>query len=93
MSKDLITLDENDDIHQALDKFKYNNLMSLPVIQRIIILWGHWLYMMWWNGLNARQIRELHGASGQTNYESQSGNGDAVTTYSGFGALFCGKIV
>jgi CBS domain-containing membrane protein len=34
MSKDLITLDENDDIHQALDKFKYNNLMSLPVIQK-----------------------------------------------------------
>ncbi len=33
MSKDVITLNENDDIHQALDKFKHNNLMSLPVIQ------------------------------------------------------------
>ncbi|MBK0064739.1 MULTISPECIES: HPP family protein [unclassified Acinetobacter] len=33
MSKDVITLDENDDIHQALNKFKHNNLMSLPVIQ------------------------------------------------------------
>jgi CBS domain-containing membrane protein len=32
MSKDVIRLDEQDDIHQALDKFKRVNLMSLPVV-------------------------------------------------------------
>lgn len=32
MSKDVISLDENDDIHSALDKFKHMNLMSLPVV-------------------------------------------------------------
>lgn len=32
MSKDVMSLDEQDDIHQALDKFKRVNLMSLPVI-------------------------------------------------------------
>lgn len=32
MSKDVISLYEQDDIHQALDKFKYINLMSLPVV-------------------------------------------------------------
>ncbi len=28
MSRDVIKLHENDDIHQALDKFKQENLMS-----------------------------------------------------------------
>lgn len=32
MSKDVIKLHEDDDIHQALDKFKAVNLMSLPVV-------------------------------------------------------------
>lgn len=32
MSKDVLSLDEQDDIHQALDKFKHVNLMSLPVL-------------------------------------------------------------
>nr|WP_218954179.1 HPP family protein [Acinetobacter sp. YH01022] len=32
MTKDVISLNENDDIHSALDKFKHMNLMSLPVI-------------------------------------------------------------
>lgn len=32
MSRDVIKLHENDDIHQALDKFKQVNLMSLPVV-------------------------------------------------------------
>ena len=32
MTKDVISLNENDDIHSALDKFKQMNLMSLPVI-------------------------------------------------------------
>ena len=32
MSKDVISLYEQDDIHQALDKFKHINLMSLPVV-------------------------------------------------------------
>lgn len=32
MSRDVITLHENDDIHQALDKFKAVNIMSLPVV-------------------------------------------------------------
>lgn len=32
MSRDVIKLYENDDIHQALDKFKSVNLMSLPVV-------------------------------------------------------------
>ncbi len=32
MSRDVIKLYENDDIHQALDKFKAVNLMSLPVV-------------------------------------------------------------
>lgn len=32
MSRDVIKLHENDDIHQALDKFKAVNLMSLPVV-------------------------------------------------------------
>lgn len=32
MSKDVISLSEQDDIHQALDKFKHVNLMSLPVV-------------------------------------------------------------
>ncbi|WP_117080203.1 CBS domain-containing protein, partial [Klebsiella pneumoniae] len=32
MSRDVIKLHENDDIHQALDKFKQENLMSLPVV-------------------------------------------------------------
>lgn len=32
MSRDVIKLHENDDIHQALDKFKTVNLMSLPVV-------------------------------------------------------------
>ncbi len=32
MSKDVIYLNEQDDIHQALDKFKTVNLMSLPVL-------------------------------------------------------------
>lgn len=32
MTKDVISLDEQDDIHKALDKFKKVNLMSLPVI-------------------------------------------------------------
>lgn len=31
MSKDVISLDENDDIQNALDKFNDINLMSLPV--------------------------------------------------------------
>ncbi|ENW97633.1 hypothetical protein F903_00149 [Acinetobacter sp. NIPH 298] len=32
MSRDVITLHEDDDIHQALDKFKAVNIMSLPVV-------------------------------------------------------------
>lgn len=32
MSRDVIKLHEHDDIHQALDKFKAVNLMSLPVV-------------------------------------------------------------
>nr|WP_218948907.1 HPP family protein [Acinetobacter sp. YH16039] len=32
MTKDVISLNANDDIHSALDKFKHMNLMSLPVI-------------------------------------------------------------
>ncbi|WP_343579801.1 CBS domain-containing protein, partial [Acinetobacter sp.] len=32
MSRDVIKLHENDDIYQALDKFKAVNLMSLPVV-------------------------------------------------------------
>ncbi|KAB0660903.1 HPP family protein [Acinetobacter courvalinii] len=32
MSRDVIKLHENDDIHQAVDKFKAVNLMSLPVV-------------------------------------------------------------
>ena len=32
MTRDVISLHENDDIHQALDKFKQVNLMSLPVL-------------------------------------------------------------
>ena len=32
MSRDVMKLHENDDIHQALDKFKAVNLMSLPVV-------------------------------------------------------------
>jgi CBS domain-containing membrane protein len=32
MSRDVIKLHEDDDIHQALDKFKQVNLMSLPVV-------------------------------------------------------------
>ncbi len=32
MSRDVIKLHENDDIYQALDKFKSMNLMSLPVV-------------------------------------------------------------
>jgi CBS domain-containing membrane protein len=32
MSRDVIKLYENDDIYQALDKFKSVNLMSLPVV-------------------------------------------------------------
>ncbi|UUM28536.1 HPP family protein [Acinetobacter colistiniresistens] len=32
MSRDVIKLHEQDDIHQALDKFKAVNLMSLPVV-------------------------------------------------------------
>jgi len=32
MTKDVISLNENEDIHSALDKFKHMNLMSLPVI-------------------------------------------------------------
>ena len=32
MSRDVIVLHENDDIHKALDKFKQVNLMSLPVV-------------------------------------------------------------
>lgn len=32
MTKDVITLYQEDDIHQSLDKFKHVNLMSLPVI-------------------------------------------------------------
>jgi len=32
MSRDVIKLHENDDIHQALEKFKAVNLMSLPVV-------------------------------------------------------------
>ncbi|RZG49065.1 HPP family protein [Acinetobacter wuhouensis] len=32
MTKDVVSLDEQDDIHKALDKFKKVNLMSLPVI-------------------------------------------------------------
>ncbi|MCH4243211.1 HPP family protein [Acinetobacter gerneri] len=32
MTKDVICLNEQDDIHQALDKFKAVNLMSLPVV-------------------------------------------------------------
>ena len=32
MSKDVLSLNEKDDIHHALDKFKSMNLMSLPVI-------------------------------------------------------------
>ena len=34
MSRDVIKLNENDDIHQALDKFKTVNLMSLPVVNQ-----------------------------------------------------------
>ena len=32
MSRDVIKLHEDDDIHQALEKFKEVNLMSLPVV-------------------------------------------------------------
>lgn len=32
MTKDVVTLHENDNIHHALDKFKQMNLMSLPVV-------------------------------------------------------------
>nr|WP_174506791.1 HPP family protein [Acinetobacter sp. Marseille-Q1620] len=32
MTKDVISLNEQDDIHQALDKFRQVNLMSLPVV-------------------------------------------------------------
>ena len=32
MSKDVISLHEQDDIHEALDKFKRVNLMSMPVV-------------------------------------------------------------
>lgn len=32
MTRDVIVLHESDDIHMALDKFKQNNLMSLPVV-------------------------------------------------------------
>jgi CBS domain-containing membrane protein len=39
MSRDVIKLHEDDDIHQALDKFKAVNLMSLPVVNSDIIWW------------------------------------------------------
>jgi CBS domain-containing membrane protein len=52
MSRDVIKLHEDDDIHQALDKFKAVNLMSLPVVNSDIIWWELALYEVveWFKG-------------------------------------------
>ncbi len=53
---------KNDDIHQALDKFKQENLMSLPVVNADNHLVGTLaLYEVveWFKG---QQIQETHGS-------------------------------
>ncbi len=64
MSRDVIKLHENDDIHQALDKFKQENLMSLPVVNADNhLVWVLWRYMKLWNGLKgATDPKETHGS-------------------------------
>lgn len=62
MSRDVIKLHENDDIHQALDKFKQENLMSLPVVNADNHLVGTLaLYEVveWFKG---QQTQETHGS-------------------------------
>ena len=62
MSRDVIKLHEDDDIHQALEKFKEVNLMSLPVVNAEEKLVGTLALYEVVNGLRVPLIQEIHGS-------------------------------
>ncbi len=94
MSKDVITLQQDDDIQLALDKFKQVNLMSLPVVnaeQQLVGTLALYEVVEWFK--HPARYADVMAASGQTHYEPQGGDGKTTSEYCRSGPVFCGTLV